>query len=396
MPKLRSKRNVFFFSCCILIAAAVGVRWRLQYIRAHNPMQTAFVPSSDRYGAVIDRMAFSPDGRSITLEDVGFDLSVWDVKKEQWTQQLTNKTPSTPEYASLSAARFPKQYVWNHEPVLFPPDIPGFPPLKPMHRALSNTFHLDDDDRQIFIAASPSRDLAAYAMGGGIVSVADLRHKRVLFTTPVSPIIQYDGGTPTYADSLCGLCFSADSALLATASVHNDVSDGHAGDSEDKPGPTLTIALRNARTGAVIRQWSWERFHKLWSDTLGQNSRPVTMAFSPDSKCLAVAGDTQIKLWNTATGALLKTFQDDGDGVFPWTHRLVFFQKHPLMASSGWNGKLQIWNTQSGRLVQVFQAQPVSYYGLEVALSPDERLIANSGRTEHGTAMLQVWDISNL
>ncbi|MEO7714660.1 MAG: hypothetical protein ABIY70_00540 [Capsulimonas sp.] len=344
---------------------------------------------------MIDRMAFSPDGRAVILEETGFDLFVWDIGTKRWAKWLKNQPPNTPEYTALSETTFPKQYVWRGALVYFPPDIPNYPPAEPKHTGLRDTFRLDYDDRRSFSAVSASRTLTAYGQANNLVSVTDLRHKRTLFTTPPAQIAHYSSGIPSYTDTLCGLCFSPDAKLLATATIHNDVSS-HLNSSQDAiPGPDLEITLRNARTGEIARRWTWKRYHEFSNDTLGMNSRSVTMEFSPDSKSLAIAGDTQLKLWDVGSGTLTHTLQNSG-GVYPWTHQIMFFRKRPLVASSGWQGRIQIWDIRSNRLVQVFQAQPENYYGMEMALSPDERLIANSGRTNKGRATLQVWDVSNL
>ncbi|BDI28817.1 hypothetical protein CCAX7_008680 [Capsulimonas corticalis] len=392
------RKHLILFATGWIAALCVMIYWRMEYVRSHDPLQIAFVPSSNGYGTEIDRMAFSPDGHRIIAEDVGQSLSVWDIRKRQWALWLNKKRSQTPEYQSLAEPQFPKQYYGRYSGVYFPPDIPNFPPPKPIHKDTpDHLFSLSNDDFQTFSDLSASRKLIAYGYGNGILSVANIPRKRVLFATPSSHVESFPDGGGVYADTLCGLCFSPDEKLLATVSIHNDVSDylSQRSSSDSIPGPDLQIALRDPHTGAVIRNWTWKHFRERWTDTVGGNTTPVTMTFSPDSRTLAIASETQVRLWNTATGISTRTLYD-GNGTFKWTHRLVFFPHRPLLASSGWSGRLQIWNTQSGRLVQVFQAQPENYYGLEVAVSPDEKLIANSGRTEKGTAMLQIWDVSKL
>jgi WD40 repeat protein/serine/threonine protein kinase len=142
-----------------------------------------------------------------------------------------------------------------------------------------------------------------------------------------------------------------------------------------------------------LRQWEWRYLKRLCRvepvvlRDVGK-AEITSIAFGPDGLLLASAGgDGTLKLWNTKTGALIRTVPTGADFVYS-----VAFQpdgKHLASADAG--GKLKVWDLSTGR--EVFEED--GYLGMHypygtgygVAFSPDGRRLA-AGKD----GAVNVWD----
>jgi ankyrin repeat protein len=82
--------------------------------------------------------------------------------------------------------------------------------------------------------------------------------------------------------------------------------------------------------------------------SLDEHSVVFSLAFSPDNKLLATgSGDTTIKLWDAATGKLLRTM----DGHSKLVRSVVFSPDGRLLASGGGSNEIKIWSVSTGKLL---------------------------------------------
>jgi Caspase domain/WD domain, G-beta repeat len=99
------------------------------------------------------------------------------------------------------------------------------------------------------------------------------------------------------------------------------------------------------------------------------NLQVDTVAISPDGKEIAAASPGAIRLWNVASGRLIKTFKGNG-----WLiDSLAFSPDGQRIASTAGDGALKIWDVASGTAKTL--------KGSSVVFSPDGKWVASGSGT---------------
>ncbi len=182
-----------------------------------------------------------------------------------------------------------------------------------------------------------------------------------------------------HAKRIKAAAFSPDGKTLATSGVFNTPAGGD----QDE------VKLWDAATGALIRA------HRGLS--------AGALAFSPDGKTLATAGDDRrVTLWDAATGEVVATLRGHRGTIMalafaPNGKTLVtgdyFVEGREIRSRRiGWKevaGEVKLWDAATGELKQTFTGLPDAV--VAVAVSPDGAKVV--GGTLHG-AVARVWDAS--
>jgi WD40 repeat protein len=241
-------------------------------------------------------------------------------------------------------------------------------------------------------------------------------------TTDGTTVPPADTGTlPTGANPPAREAISADTAgrveLLSTISGHDDkvIELAFSGDG---------LYLASAGLERTIKLWaveSWQETHTfsmstvgfdcialspdggllasadaIWDVESGQvvhelervRRGPGPVAFSPDGSVLAVALEGRpIKLWDVASGEVLRTFEERVDEV---AFSIEFSPDGAQIATGVHGGMVRLYDVERGQLAGTLE-YGVAHDVHDVAFSPDGSLLASAGTDE----TVRLWDVAS-
>lgn len=166
-------------------------------------------------------------------------------------------------------------------------------------------------------------------------------------------------------DAILSLTFSPDGSLLASAGGN----------------------LAGAGQGNTIRLWNVAT--TLQETVLSGHEQAVTdVTFSPDgTKIASGSPDRTIRLWDTESGALIRTINNEGARDYV---AVAFSPDGQMVASGSDNGRIILWDVETG--MQDGDALVGHNDGiLSLAFSPDGKLLA-SGSQDYSVIL---WDVAS-
>jgi WD40 repeat protein len=103
-----------------------------------------------------------------------------------------------------------------------------------------------------------------------------------------------------------------------------------------------------------------------------------TLAFSPDGKLLATAGDDGlILIWDLADRQLVQTLS-----AHRWTiSALAFIPGGNTLASASWDGNIKFWQVKSGQEIDCLSAHSMEVLGMAIGEDPQYVITASRDRT---------------
>ncbi|MEB3831367.1 S-layer homology domain-containing protein [Phormidium sp. CCY1219] len=157
----------------------------------------------------------------------------------------------------------------------------------------------------------------------------------------------------SHGSSILGLTLSPDGQLVASSS-----DDG-------------LVKIWRVDNGALVR-------------TISADINPVNaLAISPDNQTLATGSEGSVRLWDIATGDLLRTLARDPAASFV---DLTFTRDGENLVSSGKEGDeeaIGVWNVRTGALLHVFPT-----FAQAIAFTPDGQTLVAGGWD------IKIWEVS--
>ena len=111
------------------------------------------------------------------------------------------------------------------------------------------------------------------------------------------------------------------------------------------------------------------------------------IAFSPDSRFMAVACESAIKIWNIEEKTLIRTIiamkEYNGKAT-----SLTFNREGNILAATASSGDVYLWNMQGGDTKKISRAHSSGAWAID--FSPDSRILATGG----GDGIIRLWESS--
>ncbi|QLE56225.1 serine/threonine protein kinase [Nostoc sp. TCL26-01] len=160
---------------------------------------------------------------------------------------------------------------------------------------------------------------------------------------------------------------------------------------DQKEGGVFSIVF--SPNGRILASGSADKTIKIWNLATGQVIRTlnghfkgvISVAFSPDGKTLASgSSDKTIKIWNLATGQVTRTL----NGHLFLVPSVAFSPDGRTLASGGFYKTIKIWNIATGKEITTLNGHSSLVW--KVAFSPDGKTLASGGED----ATIKIWRLS--
>jgi WD40 repeat protein/DNA-binding SARP family transcriptional activator len=152
------------------------------------------------------------------------------------------------------------------------------------------------------------------------------------------------------------------------------------------------LAQERSPIAWVMRRWDSATARELSPIVVWESAeRPVNPTFSPDGRRILTHAFNTVRLWESATGAELRSFRGH-DG---WVLGAVFSPDRRWVLTWGDDGTARLWDAETGRQARAF---PAHLRGVRSAVfSPDGQTVVTAGDgaarlTDPSSGAVRLWD----
>jgi len=330
--------------------------WPTNNVKIWDVATETLLRSIPKTNWVAEHLLFNHDGHLVTS---AADRSVvlWNIDSAQEIRSFSGVAAPTllinelwlPDSSTLAAVgNDGRVFMWNLNTAESLPVIPGDPTIAATGVPGAFLALMANDDYVPRLREYPSGNVlrtfpghttsthnavafspdGQYVVSGGTEAATRLWHRQT--GVPVRNFVGSGAGTMSAA-------FSADgSNILTTVGL-----------------PNPAARLWKAESGELVREFGWS------------GSWPMSAAFSKDGTRIAAgAQDERVRIFNTATGALLRTLSGSG-----WMRTVAFSPNEPLLACGSSDSNARLFNHETGQLLQTSFASAGAV--VAVAFSPN-------------------------
>ncbi len=360
-----------------------------------------FIPTGDEstlsgHAAPVTGVAFSPDGKLIASGSRDGDVKLWDMATGTEAHALAGHTLAVTAVAFSPDGTMVASAACAEEAL---PCLRGEWRLWSVASGAEQNSFTDTSGSMNAIAFAPTSDDVLLAWAGcsqwslgGTCQGSEVRY------------LTLNGGSlgllaSGHTDAIFSFAFSAEGALLATASndgtlrlwdaeSHQEIrhSAGHLGSANGVAVSPDSTTIATAGDDGLVKLWK-STDGTLLRSLAGHTDTVSTVAFSPDGTMLASGGaDWDIKLWRYADGGELRTLSRHTGRV----STVVFSPDGTTLASGGSDNMIRLWRLSDGTETRIL-SDPNMTDVAELFFSPDGAVLASMS----GDGFPRLWKVAD-
>jgi WD40 repeat protein/transcriptional regulator with XRE-family HTH domain len=336
----------------------------------------------------VNGVAYSPDGKTIATASDDLTAVLWDVTTGQEVREFRSHQGAVNDVRFSPNGRF-----------LFTASEDGIARLWDLATAQTIRVFTGHAGAALMVKFSPDGRLAGTTAEDGITRVWDLQAPSpggMLLTGHNSGVLRVafspDGKQAVTAsvDNTARIWDIASGQTLVTITGHTDA----------------VRSVTFSPDGKMVLTAGADRTARLWDAASGQELRRFEghkdfvndAVFSPDGKYVATASfDGTARVWNAQTGQATLIYDGTEVGISLWTKNLgttrvslvAFSPDGKTIASAGDDGVARIWDPRSGEDLMIFEGHTDGVIGID--FSPDGKYLVTS--SFDGTVRL--WEIAS-